>query len=134
MKMRKLGGLILACAALIGSTGVSAASSEEALMEELLAARTVGSVKFAVSAGASACADNSLTLEAGETVNINCPFSPLRARLDFGLIAPDGTFYYKSATGGTINFTIEVPEDGDYTFAVRNRSSDDVWVLGFVTY
>lgn len=73
-------------------------------------------------------------LEAGEVVRINCSYSPESASIDFGLIAPDGAFYYVNVTDGSINKSIQVDETGDYTLAVRNNSSDTVSVVGFVHY
>lgn len=101
---------------------------------EIIVARATGSVDFTVSAEGTATASNSFSMEAGETVTINCSYSPASASIDFGLIAPDGTFYYKTITGGSINETVEVPERGRYTFGVRNHSSVDVRIVGFVNY
>lgn len=91
-------------------------------------------VNFTVYAGEVAVMGESFSLSPGETVNINCLYSPSWTDLDFGLIAPDGLFYYVNASGGNINETISVDEWGQYSFAVRNNSSVDVSVVGFVNY
>ena len=96
--------------------------------------RATDKVDFSVSAKKIAVMDESFSLSPGETVTINCYYSPSWADLDFGLIAPDGLFYYVNTNGGNINKTISVDEWGQYIFAVRNNSSVDVRVVGFVNY
>ena len=71
---------------------------------------------------------------ADETVTINCSFNPASASLDFGLIDSDNVFHYINVTGGSINETIHIDERGDYTFAIRNKSSVSVSVVGFLNY
>ena len=51
----------------------------------------------------------------GETVTIQASYSPFSASVDFGLVAPDGKFYYFNVTDGSIDETIEVDESGNYT-------------------
>lgn len=96
--------------------------------------RATGKVDFTVSAKKVAVVGDSFSLSPGETVTINCSYSPSWADLDFGLIAPDGLFYHVNANGGNINETLSVDEWGQYNFAVRNNSSVDVNVVGFVNY
>ncbi len=74
------------------------------------------------------------SLETNETVSINATFSPKNADIDFGLIAPDGNFYYLSGSNGNFNRTIRVNQGGYYYFAVRNNSDKTVKVMGFVYY
>ena len=73
-------------------------------------------------------------LEVGETVTINAVYSPQSASVDFGLIAPDGLFYPFRAESGRFNETIKVGQRGSYTLAIRNNSSYDISVSGFVVY
>ena len=73
-------------------------------------------------------------LEVGETVTINAVYSPQSASVDFGLIAPDGLFYPFRAESGQFNETIKVGQRGSYTLAIRNNSSYDISVSGFVVY
>ena len=81
-----------------------------------------------------AAKDTKLPLEAGETVTINASYSPASASMDFGLIAPDGYFYYVNVDSGSINKTIRVDERGNYLLAVRNNSNRTVSVVGYVNY
>ena len=97
-------------------------------------ARAFSRIDFSISAKTSSGGNKSLHLEAGEVVRINCSYSPESASIDFGLIAPDGAFYYVNVTDGSINKSIQVDETGGYTLAVRNNSSETVSVVGFVHY
>lgn len=97
-------------------------------------ARAFTRIDISIPAKTSSGRDKSFHLEAGEVVRINCSYSPESASIDFGLIAPDGAFYYVNVTDGSINKSIQVDETGDYTLAVRNNSSDTVSVVGFVHY
>ncbi len=54
--------------------------------------------------------------------------------MDFGVIAPDGYFYFLNVEGGSINQSIRVSQSGSYAVAVRNNSSNTVFVVGFVNY
>lgn len=73
-------------------------------------------------------------LNANETVTFDCTYTPSSASVDFGLIAPDGYFYYENVTGGSINTAITVDERGNYSMAIRNNSSNTVSVIGEVSY
>lgn len=105
MGMKRLGGLLLACAVFVGGAGVTAVNAaEESYWDraavEIIVARATGSVDFTVSAEGTATASNSFSMEAGETVTINCSYSPASASIDFGLIAPDGTLTSIKNAGG----------------------------------
>lgn len=76
----------------------------------------------------------SLTMEAGEAVEVIASYSPTWAEVEFGLIAPDGRFYHFSGTHGTVRQTMEVTERGTYTFAIANNSDSEITVNGFVSY
>ncbi len=93
-----------------------------------------GSISTSVPGNKSAVAEDSFSLEAGETVTINCSYSPASASVDFGLIAPDGYFYYVNSTNGSINSTLAITVRGQYTLAVRNNSSNTISVVGYVNY
>lgn len=79
-------------------------------------------------------ANSSFPLEAGETVTIKASYSPFNASVDFGLVDADGYFYYFNESDGSVDKTIEVSKRGNYTLAVRNNSSQEISVSGFVNY
>lgn len=74
------------------------------------------------------------TLEADEEVTINCTYSPRTADVDFGFIAPNGSFHYLTGSDGSMKKTIIMSESGQYYFAVRNNTSRTIEVLGYVYY
>lgn len=96
--------------------------------------RATGSINSDVPASKTAVSGKKFPLEVGETVTINCSYSPASASMDFGVIAPDGYFYFLSAKEGSINRSIVVSQRGDYSLAIRNNSSNAVRVVGFINY
>lgn len=98
------------------------------------AGRASGKFDITVSAGELKPAKTGFPMAAGETVTISAAYSPSSADIDFGLIDKNGTFYYLKGENGAFNKRIEIPENGTYTFAVRNNSDVSVNVTGFVTY
>lgn len=96
--------------------------------------RATKSINSDIPANKIAISDVKLPLEVGETVTINCSYSPAFASMDFGVIAPDGYFYFLSVKEGSINQSIAVSQRGDYSVAIRNNFSHSVTVVGFVTY
>ena len=152
MRIKKLLCMLLACGAIIcNSSVVSATSRENDILDldsmscELVmyiqghvesgrTARATSKFDIQVPGDATMSASSSFPLEAGETVTINAVYSPRSASVDFGLIAPDGLFHYINTTDGNIDKTIRVDQRGNYTFAVRNNSSDTISVSGFVNY
>ena len=77
---------------------------------------------------------NSFNLEAGETVEFNCVYTPRTEEIEFGLIVPDGTFRYELGNDGVFSLTFRVQETGKYTIAMYNRSSVPIEVTGYVYY
>ena len=96
--------------------------------------RATGSINSDVPANKTAVSGKKFPLEVGETVTINCSYSPASASVDFGVIAPDGYFYFLNVKGGSINQSMVVSQRGDYSMAIRNNSSSVVKVVGFVNY
>lgn len=97
-------------------------------------AKATSSVNWTIEADTAMQATTSFSLEADETVTINCSYSPRSASVDFGLIAPDGKFYYVSGSNGSINKTLRVTQRGQYYFAVNNNSDNTITVTGFINY
>lgn len=96
--------------------------------------RATNRVNITAMPNKTATIGTSLSMEADETITINCTYSPRTADVDFGLITPRGTFVFVEGEDGRCNQTIQVSQTGDYYFAVRNNSSNDVEVLGYVYY
>lgn len=96
--------------------------------------RAFGTVDVSISPNSTSAASKTLSLDAGESVRIDCSYSPASASVDFGLIAPDGRFYYQRKTNGSVDTKITVDERGNYTFVIRNNSSETVHVIGNIHY
>ena len=112
---------------LIGSISTSKENSQ-------IDPRVSGSLSMKISPKTLSKPSKGFSLEVGDTVTFNCSYSPTFSSVDFGVIAPDGYFYYKNATSGSINKTIRVSQRGTYYLAVRNNSSSTVHVTGFANY
>lgn len=150
MKLRRFGIVTLACILMVGCLGMTARAeclsenntvhydtTDEARREALssnVIGRAMQTINTTVSANMVGVADESFPLEAEEIVKLNCTYSPDSASIDFGLIAPDGTFYFINSTSGSIHQSIKVGKRGDYTLAIRNNSSGDVSIAGYVYY
>lgn len=151
MRVKSTTCMVLACILLVGAMAIpaSAAEVETISFEYCTVDVTSTSDNFAgdiasllateafsmsIPAKSQARADSSFPLAAGETVTIKASYSPFSASVDFGLIAPDGKYYYVNITDGSIDQTIQVNESGDYTLQIRNNSSTEVQVSGFVNY
>ena len=101
---------------------------------EIIEPRATGKFDFKIPAKTLMKASSSFPMDYGETVTITASYAPASASVDFGLIDSDGLFYPVKGSNGTINQTIRIDLKGTYTFAVRNNSSYEVDVSGFVTY
>ena len=153
--MKKLLCVILVCAVAIGCLTVTTSAAEtyseyivhlEDMECELIdlssienwkeyaVLQTTGSINSNIPANSMAIVSKTFSLEIGKTVTINCSYSPSSASVDFGVIAPDGYFYFLNVEGGSINRSIKVNQSGSYAVAIRNNSSNAVQVVGFVNY
>lgn len=146
--------MLLACILVVGALSLPAAAGTEhdggavrledmkcelidmskAIVLEESMMRVTGSLDSDIPANTLAVSDVKFSLEVGETVTINCSYSPASANVDFGVIAPDGYFYFLNVKGGSINKSMVVSQRGSYSMAIRNNSSYTVRVLGFVNY
>lgn len=113
--------------------GINAASGEKESAETAIT-RATGTFDCTLKANSKAAIDPKFTLAAGETVRIRASYSPENASMDFGLLDSDSIYHYINVTTGSIDKTIEVPENGSYTLVIRNNSSKWVKVTGIVTY
>lgn len=108
---------------------------EEAFCSEIFSVvRATGNFNMDVSGNTTTYAASSFPLEAGESVTIKATYSPYYAKVSFGLVAPDGKFYGLDGEDGSFNETIVVDQRGEYILAIRNRSSVEISVSGYVTY
>lgn len=96
--------------------------------------RATGSFNVTIAAGSTVGAGQSFPMAAGESVTINASYAPANASVDFGLVDADGIFHYFNVTNGSTNTTISIDKNGNYTLKIRNNSSVEVKVLGFVNY
>lgn len=92
------------------------------------------SFSMSIPANSIVAAESSFSLATGETVTFNASYSPFQASVDFGLVNESGVFYFFNVTDGSINKTMQVSKSGKYTFVVRNNSSTEVAVTGFINY
>lgn len=139
MRINKKICLVLVFAFLMGMISIPAKAVEignttENFVMSTANMRASGSFSMSIAAKTKSLATSSFPLEAGETVTINASYSPFSANVDFGLVAPDGKFYYFNITDGSINKTIKVSERGNYTLQIRNNSDVKIEVSGFVNY
>lgn len=135
--MKRIISMGLACLVLVASTFLPVSAAEvnvDCCDSSLVMPFATNSFNITVPAKSKCLADTSFSLAAGETVTIKASYSPFSASVDFGLVAPDGTFYYYTVTGGNIDKTIQVSISGNYTFQVRNNSDSAIQVLGFLNY
>ena len=154
MRIKKFLAVFLACAITMGALSLTASADTghsddilrmEDMKREMIdvskvevleesSMRATGSINSDIPANTLGVSDIKFSLEVGETVTINCSYSPAFANMDFGVIAPDGYFYFLSVKEGSINRSIAVSQRGGYLMAIRNNSSHTVSVAGFVNY
>lgn len=126
--------LLVLTVCMMGSLNMTAMAVGEDSQEEVATVRATGRFNLEVPGGSFVTANSSFPLEAGETVTIKASYTPFSASVDFGLIAPDGYFYYINVNNGSFDETIMVDKRGNYTFAVMNNSSATISVSGYVNY
>ena len=101
---------------------------------DLIETRATGTFTIRIDPHSTTRANSSFPLATGETMRIDVIFTPEDVDLDFGLVAPNGKFYFLSTTGGDINETIRVEDNGNYYLQFRNNSNVEVILTGFVYY
>lgn len=135
MRRKKVFCTALVCVLAISCLCTNAGAAERTAPEtEVGITRASGKFSMDIPGNTAKEAESSFPLEVGERVTIKASYSPFSASVDFGLIAPDGLFYYVSVSNGSIDQAIEVTQRGNYTFAVRNNSSSAVSVSGYANY
>lgn len=140
MQIKRMACMALACVLIIGTMVVPASAAEtspvagEICSLNILNSRATNSFSMSIPANATARANISFSMMAGETITFKASYAPFSASVDVGFIAPDGKFYYFSVTGGSIDQTIKLSQSGKYTIQVRNNSDVEIDVTGFVNY
>lgn len=137
MRLRKVLSMVLVCLLFAGIVTPARATEVETFTLQPVSASAVTpcSTNFftvTVPAKSSAATNTAISLSAGETVTIKASYAPTSAKVDFGLVAPSGTYYYFTVTGGSIDKTMEVSENGSYTLKIRNNASTSVKVTGSI--
>lgn len=136
MRLKKLFCPLLALVLTVAclSTSISAQELPSFGKSEMTIARATGRFSMDVPAGTLRQANSSFSLDPGEIVTIKASYSPFSANVDFGLITSDGWFYHFTVDDGSADQSIKITERGEYTFAVRNNSSYQINVSGYVNY
>lgn len=135
VKLKRILCMVLVCLLSMGFFCVPVEASDNInLQTGFIDVYATGRFSLDIPAGGIRAAKSSFPLEAGEVVTIKGAYSPFSASVDFGLIAPNGRFYYLNSKDGSLNGAIEVDERGQYTLAIRNNSSETISVSGYVNY
>lgn len=135
VRLRKLFCLMLSLVLVVSCLCINSGAIEiTEQMETPVVMRASGKFEMDVPGHKLVKAKTSFPLEAGEQVTIKASYSPFDADVDFGLITEDGIFHFLSVDSGSFDRTITVSERGNYTFAIRNNSSNTISVSGYVNY
>ena len=132
MRGKRFLALVLACM-MLGCLGFSAAAVQSQRTEDVVIMAT-NRFNATVPAYKAVQTNVRISLELGEVVTVKATYAPFDASVDFGLIAPDGLFYGLSGSNGVFDEAIKVDQRGQYTLAIRNRSSVTITVYGHVDY
>lgn len=134
MKMRRCFGLLLALSVLDGSLGVPALAVESRDNAAPISAieRASGHFDTTVSAGKIKKLGSEISLKAGESVNFIATYSPDQGSVDFGVLDSNNVFIYINVTGGSVDDGVTIEKSGKYTPAIRNNSSNTIYVSGTV--
>lgn len=130
--MKRFLTILMTCALLAGCVCVNVEAADRPGVDVAVVYAT-GKFDMKVDANSMTMADSSFPLEAGETVRINASYSP-DGSVDFGLLDSDNVFHYLNVTKGSIDKTIKISKRGNYTFAIRNNTDNEISVSGYVTY
>ena len=133
MCIRKLAISFVICA-LIFSSSTTFAGAAEVHSETVVTPRVSNSLDHQIPANTITPINDWFYVSSGDTVQDNCTYTPSKASVDFGVIAPDGLFYSVNCTSGTIKQSIRIDQSGQCILAIRNNASYDVVVNGTVKY
>lgn len=130
VKRKKFFGLALALAIALNSLGTSFAAERQ--RKPVTTLKASGSFSTSVSAGKVMKLGGEVPLAGEEIVHFNAPFVPKVASVDFGILDSNNTFIYITASKGSVNGGITIAENGWYTPAIRNNSTNSVFVSGYI--
>lgn len=130
---RKLFVALLSCVLLLSCSFVPTAGADVPVYDSAIL-RVSGRLDHSFPANKITPITQPFSLAEGDIIQYDCTYTPKSASLDFGYIAPDGLFYYLNITNGSIDQSIEVGRNGQYTLAIRNNESYAVTVKGTVKY
>ena len=136
MYFKRTACAVLSSMLMLSGLCVNAQAAERILVdgpvEILTLERATNRFDWEIPSGKHAKAGTSFTLEAGDTVNITASYFPQDAMVYFGLEDSNGTYYFTSVTNGSVNKTFRITKSGKYTLVIKNRSSEQVEVTGYV--
>lgn len=100
-----------------------------------VSARAFDSISMDVPSGKGMIYTKALSMEAGQTINVNVAVSPASSSVRIGIVDSNGKYRYVTAGSGSVNHNFAISERGTYYFCVENASSYSVVsVTGFLTY
>lgn len=134
MKMRRCFGLVLTLSVMVSGLGAPSFAAETQNNAEPISAieRASGHFDTTVSAGKIKKLGSEISLKAGESVNFIATYSPDQGSVDFGVLDSDNVFIYINVTGGSVDDGVTIEKSGKYTPAIRNNSSNTIYVSGTV--
>lgn len=132
IRIKSLICLAMVVSMILGCLEVNVAATGE--IPKDVARRASGSFKITVKPGVIAKGNTKFPLDAGETVTVKASYTPYPTSVDVGLIDEDGIFHYETVENGSIDITFSISERGNYVFGIRNNSSLDIEVSGYVKY
>lgn len=140
MMVKRMVCMVAACILLIGTIVFPVDAAEIPIAPEAgsfmnaISPLATNSFSMTISANKKSRANSSFSMVSGETITVQGAYVPSSASLDVGVVTSDGTFYYDTATDGSINISIQVSKSGSYTLQLRNNASVAVEVSGYVNY
>lgn len=136
--MKRLVCVVLAILVMFGNSTVG--NAEQALVTPgsnhvaEYATRATNYFSLGVKANGRSLVSQELSVDAGETIQINATYSPANAEIQIGIVDENGQFRYVRVTSGNVNIAIGISERGNYRLAVKNNSANAVSISGFVYY
>ena len=133
MRLRKL-AVSLAIFVLIFSSTTTLSGATEVYSETVVSPKVSNTLDHQVPANSVTPVNGWFYASSGDRISYDCTYTPSKASVDFGVIAPDGLFYSVNCTSGTINQSIRIDQTGQCMLAIRNNASYDIVVTGTVKY